>query len=178
MVDIAEEAGASRQSIYRFFEDRSALIRFILDRRITDMAASLRETFARYDSLEETLVEGSIASLKVSRSDVLFSKIVATSLDLSIEQFMLRGSQEINDSMASLWNPILERARLEGKLADTVSNSDIIEWVRHFHTILTMRDDLDEVGMRRMLQRFFVPSIIHATAPGAVAGGKRNNTEG
>lgn len=164
MVDIAEEAGASRQSIYRFFEDRSALILYIVDQRITGMAEALRETFAKYQSLEEALVEGSIASLKISREDTLYSAIVATSLDLSIEQFMLRGGEQITASMISFWGPLIDRARDENKIVEGLTNADIVEWIRHVHTILTMRNDMDDISMRRMLQRFVVPSVIRPSA--------------
>jgi AcrR family transcriptional regulator len=44
--DVAEEAGLSRQSVYRAFESRSALIQFILDQRIQAMGAALQSYFS------------------------------------------------------------------------------------------------------------------------------------
>lgn len=85
MADIAEEAGASRQSIYRFFEDRSALLQFILEQRISAMARQLKTRFDKYQSIDEALVDGSLESIMAARSDELVNSIITSSTDHSLE---------------------------------------------------------------------------------------------
>src|SRR6202789_4158355 len=75
MADIAEEVGASRQSIYRFFEDRSSLILYILNERITALAVSLEKEFKKYTSLEQALVDGTIISMRVAAGDDMMNSI-------------------------------------------------------------------------------------------------------
>jgi len=160
MADIADEAGFSRQSVYRFFEDRSALIQYILNQRISAMGESLKPHFAKYRTIEDALVDGSIVSLRASRNDPLFVKIVTTSTDHGLELFLFRGTEDIRSVMLSYWAPILNKARAEGCIRASLTNERIMEWVRHVHTILMLRDDQDEKAQRQMLKDFFVPSIV------------------
>src|SRR5437867_2271908 len=159
MADIADEAGISRQSIYRAFEDRPALINFILNRRITLMADGVREHFAKYTTFEEAVVEGSLESLRAGREDRLFRDIVTKALDHTVEQFLLNGTDEIHRAMMSYWAPVLQKARKSGIVKSKASNDQIVEWIRHVHTVLGMRDDLDDDGLREILTNFVVPSI-------------------
>ena len=160
MIDIAEEAGASRQSIYRFFPDRSELIQYILDQRITDVALSLKAKFEQFRSIEEVLVEGSIVSLKTAQEDHLLETIMNHAADHDVEQFMLRGTSAINNAMNFVWSPALDKAKAEGRISPDLSNDYILEWVRHVHSTIRLRDDLKESQRRRMLQDFLVPSIV------------------
>src|SRR4051794_28296453 len=72
MADIADAAELSRQSVYRLFEDRSSHVQYILNQRISALAESLRIQFAKYRTLEDALVDGSVISVKAARDDALF----------------------------------------------------------------------------------------------------------
>jgi AcrR family transcriptional regulator len=152
MADIADAAEMSRQSVYRFFEDRSALIQYILNQRISALAEALRVKFA--------LIEGSVISIRASREDTLFDEIVANGTDHGVELFLLRGTEDIRRIMGEYWKPLLDQARKEGRLRPGITNERILEWIRHIHTILRLRDDQDEEAQRRMLRDFLVPSIM------------------
>ncbi len=160
MADIADEAGISRQSIYRFFDDRPALIQYILNSRISEMGKSIAKKFAAYKSLEEALVEGSLLSMREARKDRLYSTLITTSTDYNLELFFLKGTPEIRKIMASYWSPLIEKARAVGEISDDLETEEIMEWIRHVHTTLVIRDDKDEKAQRAMLKRFFVPSIL------------------
>lgn len=160
MSDIADEAAISRQSLYRVYEDRSTLIAELLNQRISDLALTLAPQFSAFATIEEALVEGSLLSNRVGRDDWLLAAIVTTSLDHSLELFLLKGSPEIDRSMMSYWGPILNDARDQGRLRPDISNEDILEWLRHVHTVLLLRDDQDEDAQRTILKRFLVPAIV------------------
>jgi AcrR family transcriptional regulator len=164
MIDIAEEAGASRQSIYRFFPDRSELIQYILDERITAVALSLKSKFEKFETLEEVLVEGSMLSLRTAAEDRLLQAIMTHAADHDVEQFMLRGTTAINNAMDFVWSPALDKARAEGLISSDLSNQYILEWLRHVHSAVRLRDDLQESQRRQMLQDFLVPSIMRTGA--------------
>jgi hypothetical protein len=40
------------------------------------------------------------------------------------------------------------RARNEGRITEGLTNAHVVEWIRHVHTLLRMRDDLDEAAQR------------------------------
>ncbi len=162
MADIADEAGIARQSIYRVFEDRSSLIRFVLSQRVAMLAEQVRGAFDGYETIEQAIVEGSIVSVRVGRLDPIFNQIVTEATDHSIEVFLSRGTEDVHRLMRSLWIPILKRARAEGQIREGASDDQIIEWLRYIHAILTVRDDLKEAKQREMLRLFILPSILAA----------------
>ncbi len=175
MADIADEAGISRQSVYRFFDDRSALIRYILDIRIAVAGKVIAKEFSAFRTLEEALVEGSLLSIRIARQDELFRTLVTDSADHSLELFLLNVTPEIRKVMWSYWGPLIDRARAEGAIADHLTDEQIMEWIRHVHTTLTIRGEDEIENQRRMLRNFFVPSILRqAQAPPRPSPGKKN----
>ena len=89
MNDIADEAGTSRRTLYRQFDDRPALVAEILDRRLSELHASVLAHLATYNDIEEALVEGSLFSVEVGERDTLFVDVVTHEHDRSIERFLL-----------------------------------------------------------------------------------------
>lgn len=168
MADVAQEASLARQTVYRFFATRSELLKYIADQRMLVMAEKLFPYFRKAESLEEAIVEGSLLSLKVGRSDKLFAEIVAQSGDHSFDQFLFRGSETVQNLMLDLWGPLLDRARAAGRLRPGLTNDYAVEWIRNVHSVLTMRDE-DEPTQRRMLETFVVPSLVIGVEPAVAA---------
>jgi AcrR family transcriptional regulator len=165
MNDIADEAGYSRQTVYRMFEDRSVLVNFILDKRMMAIADKAKKHIESFDTLEEALVEGSIVSVRLGRQDKIANDIMSNTLDHPMELFILQGGTNIHQRMMDLWTPWLERGRAAGVIRPEISNDKIVEWIRHVHTLLMVRDDQDEAAQRELLQNFLVPSIASRAAP-------------
>ena len=166
MVDVAEAANLSRQTIYRLFESRPALLAYIAGHRIAAMGELLKPYFAELDDLEDALVEGSIRSITVGAKDTLFQEIIADSGEHELEQFIFKGTSDIQQMMVSLWSPVLDKARARGELRSDVTNEDAVEWIRNQHATLSVRDDYDEAKQRQILSRFLVPSLmIHRPRP-------------
>lgn len=160
MVDVAEAAGLSRQTIYRLFESRPALLAYIAGQRIQAMGEVLKPYFAELDDLEEALVEGSIRSIAVGDKDTLFREMIADSGEHELEQFIFKGTADIQRMMVSLWSPVLDKARARGDLHDGVTNEEAVEWIRNQHATMSVRDDYDEAKQRQILSRFLVPSLM------------------
>ena len=77
---------------------------------------------------------------------------------------MMRGTTAINSAMELVWAPALNKARLQGRIAPGLSNEYILEWVRHVHSAIRLRNDLKESQRRQMFQDFLVPSILRGAA--------------
>jgi hypothetical protein len=119
--------------------------------------------FATYDDIEETLIYGTLQSLEVGRSDTLLYEIQQQA-DHSVDQYMFRGSPMIQQLMLDIWSPVLDRARLAGRIRDGIDNDKIVQWVRNVHAMITMRTDYSEEQQIEMLRDFFVPSILRKPA--------------
>ncbi len=159
MADIAEEAGISRMTLYRAFEDRPTLVAYILDRILTDLAEEPRAKIQSFDTLEEALVEGSIVSLKVGQQDELFTTIVQKDTNHSVEQYMLRGSPKVIEGMTETWGPVFEKARANNAIRTDLSDERLVELIISVHSLLFMRDDQNDDERRQFLRDFLVPAI-------------------
>ncbi|HEX7759090.1 MAG TPA: helix-turn-helix domain-containing protein [Caulobacteraceae bacterium] len=160
MIDVAKAANLSRQTVYRLFEARAALLEYIATQRIQAMGEVLKPYFAEVDDLEEALVEGSMRSMAVGAKDRLYQEIVAQSGEHQVEVFTFKGSAEIQQLMVDLWSPVLNKARERGQLVFDMTNEEIVEWIRNQHAMLFIRDDYDEAKQRQILSCFLVPSLL------------------
>lgn len=106
MTDVAEAGRVSRQTLYRLFDSRPALLEYIVGQRIAALGELLRPYFSSAPNPRDALVEGSLRSLKVTASDPLFLEIVGKSGEHQLDQFLLKGSKQIQKLMLSLWAPI------------------------------------------------------------------------
>ena len=100
MADIAEAANVSRKTLYRVFEDRTALIEHLVAYRLRKLGAEIRNLVRGYGSIEEAIIEGSVASVIFAYEDPTFAELVLSSTNHRIEQFMLRGNPQIEQYKA------------------------------------------------------------------------------
>ena len=159
MIDVAKELGVSRQTIHRVFDTRDDLLSAISDDRSDMLAKKLADAFAGYDSFEEALIEGSMLSLRVAKTDPILLQIQERA-DHAQDKYMFRGSPKLQEVMLDLWAPLIDEARAAGVLRDGISTEWVVEWIRNVHAMATMRDDYDEERMRKMLKDFLLPSLM------------------
>lgn len=160
MSDVAATLGIARQTLYRVFDTRGKLLAHLASKRISELGETLKPQFARFGTLEEALVEGSLISIRSGIEDELLSEVFRHSDDHSFEQFLFKGSPEIQAVMLEIWGPLIDDARYRGRLNGDSSNEQVVEWIRNVHAMLTLRDDYDDETVRDMLARFITPSIL------------------
>ncbi|HEX7873377.1 MAG TPA: helix-turn-helix domain-containing protein [Sphingobium sp.] len=163
MVDIADELGVTRQTVYRLFDSKTAILEYMANKRIIVLARKLEADFKNFAVLEEALVEGSLKSVQAAREDTLLAEIFESSEDHDFEQFLFRGSPEIRDFMLRLWNPLIDEARKRGVLRLSISNDEAVEWIRNVHAMTALRSDYDDTRQRGMFQKFLLPSLIQVS---------------
>ena len=159
VIDVARALGVTRQTVHRLFETRASLLEAVAEVRIETAAAELRRIFKRFEDIETALVEGSIVSLELGRSDAVLDEIQQHA-DHSVDQYMFRGSPRVQHLMLAIWGPALDRAREHGKLRDGISNEKAVEWIRNVHAMLTMRVDYGDRERAELLGDFLVPSLV------------------
>ena len=123
MSDVAEEAGISRRTLYRVFDDRSSLIEEILRRRLVALGDTVRARLKTYDDIEEALVDGALFSVELAERDELFSQIVTHEHNRSLERFLLRGNNAQRAGLRDVWAPVLERGRAAQRIPNDLSSS-------------------------------------------------------
>lgn len=164
MNDIADEAGISRRTLYRQFDDRPALVAELLDRRIAELHASVASHLASYDDIEEALVEGSLFSVEAGESDDLISEIVRHEHAGTPERFLLRVNDATAARVLESWSAVLDRGREEGRVRAELSDERIVELIMTVHTVALLRDDLGRDGRRALFRDLLVGAVLRAPA--------------
>lgn len=159
VIDVARALGVTRQTVHRLFETRASLLEAVAEVRIEIAAETLQRIFTKFDDLETALVEGSLVSLAVGRSDAVLEEI-RQQADHSVDQFMFRGSPKVQALMLGIWSPILDRARSEGRLRDNLDNEQAVEWIRNVHAMINIRVDYSDARKEQLLRDFLVPSLV------------------
>ncbi|MCY4377806.1 MAG: TetR/AcrR family transcriptional regulator [Spirochaetaceae bacterium] len=161
MNDIADEAGISRRTLYRQFDDRPALVAEILDRRLSELHASVVAHLATYDDIEAALIEGSLFSVESGESDDLVAEIVRHEHAGTPERFLLRVNDSIAARVLESWSVVLDRGRAQGRVRTGLSDTRAVELIMTVHTVALLRDDLGRDGRRALFRDLLVAAVLN-----------------
>ena len=164
MNDIADEAGISRRTLYRQFDDRPALVAEILDRRLSELHASVVAHLATYDDIETALIEGSLFSVEAGESDDLVAEIVRHEHAGTPERFLLRVNDSIAARVLESWSAVLARGRAQGRVRTDLSDTRVVELIMTVHTVALLRDDLGRNGRRAIFRDLLVAAVLYPPA--------------
>jgi AcrR family transcriptional regulator len=181
MEDIAAEADMGRQTVYRSFPTRAALLDAIALDRLLDMRDRMKKKVDGYPDLAAAMVDGTLDVRDIAREDETFMAVAAVG-DRGLERYLLAPSPMIRDVMRSIWADALARARERGELRTDLTDLEIADWFRFVNFTLLLREDLDRDGQKRLLRTFVLPALL----PGAEfepvtppdAGGRRSRRAG
>lgn len=164
MADIAEEAGISRKTLYRIFDDRPALIEYILQQRMRALGGKMRKKLSRIEGFEKAIVEGSVYSMRISREDKLFNEIIKRDTNHRIELFLFGPRDEIKAEIIELWSRVIQIGREQGLVRPELSDERVVELLANVHALLLIRDDYGEKEQRAFLTDFVLPALRPAGA--------------
>lgn len=159
MTDVARVLGVTRQTVHRLFETRNELIEAVADVRIEKLAAQLAREFSKFTTIEDAIVEGSLLSLAVGRTDPILVEIQEQA-NHAVDQYMFRGSPKVQAVMLEIWGPVFDSARDTARLREGMTSDQAVDWIRNVHAMLNMRNDYSEAQQREMLANFVVPSLL------------------
>ena len=141
MDEVARAAGCSRATLYRYFENRQALIHAFAHREARQITQHVGEVVAEVTDSRSRVVEAVVACLAAVRERPHLAAWYAG--DSTLLREVLRDS------------PII-RGSAESYLASGAEDPDLADWVlRIILSFLTDPGD-DEAQERRLLERFLV----------------------
>ncbi|MBW2161775.1 MAG: TetR/AcrR family transcriptional regulator, partial [Deltaproteobacteria bacterium] len=91
MEDVARAAGMSRATVYRYFENRDALLLGVASRQASSLAAEAINYLAQFNTISDWLVEGLLFTLREIPERPVFASLV-TSLDSRASGNLFLGS--------------------------------------------------------------------------------------
>lgn len=162
MEDVARAAGMSRATVYRYFENRDALLLGVASRQAASLATEAIGFLGQFDNIGDWLVEGLLYTLREIPKRPVFASLV-TSLDSSSASNLLLGSTGLIQIGVNVLHPMFANAKQQGLLRDDVDIDMLIEWLlRVLWTYLNAPSQVatDEDGMRTLFGMMLIPAVL------------------
>ena len=162
MEDVARAAGMSRATVYRYFENRDALLLGVASRQASSLAAEAISYLAQFNTISDWLVEGLLFTLRELPSRPVFASLV-TSLDSRASGNLFLGSTGLVQIGVNVLQPIFANAKAQGRLRDDVDPEMLVEWLlRVLWTYLNTPSQVatDEEGMRKLFRMMLIPAVL------------------
>ena len=162
MEDVARAAGMSRATVYRYFENRDALLLGVASRQSSALAAEAINYLGQFNTISDWMVEGLLFTLRELPHRPVFASLV-TSLDSSASGSLFLGSTGLVQIGVNVLQPIFANAKAQGLLRDDVDPEMLVEWLlRVLWTYLNAPSQVatDEEGMRKLFRMMLIPAVL------------------
>jgi AcrR family transcriptional regulator len=166
MEDVARAAGMSRATVYRYFENRDALLLGVASRQASSLAGEAINYLGQFSTISDWLVEGLLFTLREIPSRPVFASLV-TSLDSRASGSLWLGSSGLVEIGINVLQPIFTNAKAQGLLRDGVDPAMLVEWLlRMLWTYLNAPSQVatDEEGMRKLFRMMLIPAVLKDSA--------------
>jgi AcrR family transcriptional regulator len=165
MDDVADRAGVGRTSVYRKFSSRDDLVHAVLARELRQVFRSVTETAARFDTLEEKIIEGALVAL-----DAVEGSLVTALLDSDPTTFLPFLTTEAGPLLALARELLVAQAAALGADVDHQTAAELAELAARLGvSYLLTRETVFPVGdpeaARRSLQRVLGPMLAPLSVP-------------
>ena len=162
MTVVANEARVTRTTLYRYFDNREALVVGVMLRETHYFRERLLEATAGIEDIGEFIVEGTLFCLREAPNRPLHiyhfegeASNLMGSLFLSSEQLFEIGIE--------LLRPLFERAREQGLLREGIELTTLLEWVSRVTISYITTPSTRIVGeeeMRGLLRTLLLPAVM------------------
>lgn len=161
MEDIAREAGVSRPTVYRYFQDRDTLTTELIRWRSRQTLDRGRKFLHGCDTFEDRLVEGLIYLVFDGIKDPIV-RILVTPEHVGGESW-LETLPLATSLTAELWSPIFDKAKADGEMRADIDTDDACQWITLVQLMLVPRLDNSnpsDPSHRQMLRQFVLPAFL------------------
>ncbi|WP_059022421.1 TetR/AcrR family transcriptional regulator [Mycobacterium sp. M26] len=161
MADVANEAGCSRQMVYKVFFDRRELILAAIIDRIVEIADSTADAVPDA-GFTESFVELSVRIIETLRNDPELSTLLGDSSPVTAHEALWE--PELVERAVRFWQPWLDIGRQRHLLRDDLSNRDLADWLHTVYASIILRRNIPQEDERAMIERFVMTSLAMASS--------------
>lgn len=160
MEHIAREAKVSRTTIYRYFESRDDVLIGVVLRALRELMEFINERVSTTETFAQFIVE-TIANTVDHVPHLPLFKIIMKEAAAVISRVHV-GNEEIFAIAGMHFKTRFDRAAKAGELRKCIEFEQFMEWIIHMGStfVLVPSARCDEKGIRQMLWRYLVPSIV------------------
>jgi len=163
---VAQQAGCSRSSIYRYFDSKEELLGSVLQDRLIVLAREMESVLGGEAGLDpqEQILRGFYLALTEVRSGPsleLIGTLVADEGQAMVD-ILLEYVPRIAPELMSV-DPIFQQAREQGLVRDNVSDEEIMRWLVTVAISLLQQTsaDTDPEAEMAYLRKMLLPSIFN-----------------
>jgi len=164
---IAERAGVSRPTVYKYVGDQDAIFGAVLDRELDRFFDAVLPVLRSSEDLEGDLVNGVVFIVDYARQHALLQKALLEHPELILPALSIRSGPTV-ERVVALFDEQLGRALSRAASTD-LSPREVAEWLFRIvvSLITTPTVGLDQDGIRR-----YVDSLVRLMALGANESGQ------
>jgi AcrR family transcriptional regulator len=147
MDDVARMAGVARQSVYRYFDSRDALIVALVFREEETFIEGVREAHSRHEDLEDATAEAIMFCLRAAREHPLLDRLLESEPDALLPYLTTRGGGVIGRARAVIEELAAQRKGVNPELVHRTADLAVRAIVSY---TLTPSDDPPEEVAREI----------------------------
>ncbi|MGH2685250.1 MAG: TetR/AcrR family transcriptional regulator [Actinomycetota bacterium] len=160
MDDVARAAGLSRQSVYRYFDSKDALVMALVEREEEAFIDGVRAAYAEHDLLQDAMREAVLFCLRTARDHPLLDRLLASEPEMLLPYLTTRAGRLITRARAVLEDIAADRTTADRRLVHRAADLGVRAIISY---TLTPADDPPEdvaQGIARILVAALQPEEV------------------
>jgi AcrR family transcriptional regulator len=163
VVDIAEEAGVSRQTLYNHVPGgKDAIIALVIVDEARRVNARARRRLDLALPAAELLAHAHV-ELVLSARQSPYTEVLLAGGALELTSPVIDASSRVADVQAEYWMPILDALRERGELDPALELAEVVHWLTFVHVALVAQPGAfggDPERTRTLVRRYLVPALL------------------
>lgn len=157
--DIAQEAGVSRATMYRYFASKEQVLDKLSSVETAKVNAELRQRFVAQDNIEDALVECLFLATRIAAEN----PYVQALMDFDVPSRSADPTSSPYQVSHQMWGSLLRDALANGELADDRTLEDYVSWLMLSIALLLIKVQqikIDDQNLRNFIRRFLVEPML------------------
>lgn len=161
MGEVADEAGVSRSTVYRYFPGRDDVLLALILARVDSALGELVRSLAAPDDPARSVPEMILARVESVDGDPLNEALFAAE-STAVATALERGSEPIVETLLRHYEPLLERWRSAGRLHADLDLRSVVQWL-HATTLFLLAPSWRHrpaADKREFVEQFVVRALV------------------
>ena len=161
MAEVADEAGVSRSTLYRYFPGREEVLLGLMLTRVDAALGDLVRSLPHPDDPVRSLPEMVLVPVESVTGDPLNEALFAAE-STAVAAALELGSRPIVELLLRHYEPLLQRWKLAGRLYDDLDPSATVQWL-HTTTLFLLAPSWrrrSKADKRQFVEQFLVRALV------------------
>jgi AcrR family transcriptional regulator len=165
MEDIAQSAGVSRKTVYRYFATKNELIAAVIEREALDVVESALTRLTLTHPSDVLVATAEFTLLQEAMASPRYHLFVDPDQALPTLDLLVRHQSRVR-ILGRYWTPVLDELDRRKALRTDVPRSELFQWIMFVHLTLLTSSGRIGIGGEQVtvetLRRYLGPSVVAA----------------